>query len=332
MTQNSQLQGVGCTLLCPIRDEVLASHMHRSGWPYVMNVLEPLFSDRAPVVFDDFLEKTFSNRRMRYQNCAHTKPWVGVCHHPPDAPMWYQTEHLHPLEEAVGWETSLRNFRLCVTLAENVASWVRNRWGVPCVSIRHPTEIPELRWSPSHFLGNHSRMLLQVGWYLRNTYAIHQAHVSSYFRKAWLRQTSDEIKENHRRCGRYLGAERKRIGEVYVMSAVSDMEYDRLLSENVVFVELISAAANNTVVECIARNTPIVINRHPGPEYYLGSEYPLFYEDFEELYDLVTVDRVISAHEYLKTMQKGWLDGNKFREEVREACLTHVPELGADGE
>jgi hypothetical protein len=314
-------------LLRPIRDKLLERHMHRSGWPYVMASLEPLFDDSAPVVFDDFVDKTFSNKREQYQNSVQSVPWVGVCHHPPDVPSWYDTERLQSLEDAPGWAESMKSLRLCVVLAENLASWIRLHWGVPCISIKHPSEIPDLRWSPGRFLGNRSKMLLQVGWYLRNTHAIYQAHIQSLFTKARLHQTSAEIVENHWRCAEHAPPGRRWIGEVREIPAVTNCEYDRLLSENVVFVELLSAAANNTVVECIARNTPIVINRHAGPEYYLGPHYPLFYDDFDTLHDFVTTERVIAAHEYLCAMDKGWLDGCRFREQFREACISHVAEL-----
>ncbi len=67
--------------LRPIRDEILASHMHRSGWPFVMKSLEPLFDDSSSVIFDDFLEMTFSNRRKLLQDHVYELPWMGVVHH-----------------------------------------------------------------------------------------------------------------------------------------------------------------------------------------------------------------------------------------------------------
>jgi len=313
--------------LRPIRDEILASHMHRSGWPFVMKSLEPLFDDSSSVIFDDFLEMTFSNRRKLLQDHVYELPWMGVVHHPPDPPCWYHTERLQVLEHARGWKTSIKNFRLCIALEENLASWVRKNWNVPCVVARHPTEVPEMQWTPERFNLNASKMLLQVGWYLRNTYAIHQVNVDSRFTKAWLRQASAEILENHRLCGVHAFPHRKHTGQVREISPVNNSEYDQLLSENIVFIELFSAAANNTIIECIARNTPIVINRLAGPEYYLGPEYPLFSEDIEDLNSFVTEDRVIAAHEYLKAMDKTWLSADSFREELRRACLEHFPEF-----
>ena len=314
-------------MLRPIRDETLRSHMHRSGWPFAMSVLEPLCDDKAPVVFDDFIEKTFYNKRGNCQGVSYTEPWVGVCHHPPDAPFWAEAEHLCLLKGLDAWNESVKHLRLCVTLEDTLASWVRRELNIPCVSLRHPTEIPDLRWSPDRFLANHSRMLLQVGWYLRNMNAIFQADVQSFLAKAWLRQTSPEIVQYQRLCRAHGRLGRHNTGQVLELAAVSNLEYDHLLSENVVFVELFAAAANNTVIECIARNTPIVINRLPGPEYYLGPEYPLFYENFDNLRDLITVDRLVAAHEYLLAMNKEWLDGRVFRAQLREACVRYVPEL-----
>ena len=48
-------------------------------------------------------------------------------------------------------------------------------------------------------------------------------------------------------------------GDVILMDRASDEEYDKLLSENIIFVELYDSSANNLVIECIARNTPILI-------------------------------------------------------------------------
>lgn len=107
----------------------------------------------------------------------------------------------------------------------------------------------------------------------------------------------------------------------------NDAWYDVLLSENIVFVELLSAVANNTVVECIARNTPIVVNRHPGPMSYLGPDYPLYYDDLREVPDLLTEDRIMAAHYHLARLDKWWIRGPLFAEHLRNACVQHVPEL-----
>jgi hypothetical protein len=70
--------------------------------------------------------------------------------------------------------------------------------------------------------------------------------------------------------------------DVQVLDRVIDDEYDKLLANNIVFINLLDAPANTIVVECIMRNTPLLINRLPGVVEYLGEHYPLYYERLDE--------------------------------------------------
>lgn len=45
---------------------------------------------------------------------------------------------------------------------------------------------------------------------------------------------------------------------------LSPEKYEEMLSKSVVFVFLTGAGGCTTVVECIARNTPLLINRLPA--------------------------------------------------------------------
>jgi len=138
-------------ILRPIREEVLGGHMHRSGWPYVLQSLDPLIGDAGDIVFDDFLEKTIFNKRIGSLRHVHTEPWVGICHYPYDTPSWYETEHLRELPHHDSWNESLANLRFCVALNENLASWIRENWNIPCAVLKHPTEIPNIKWSKENF-------------------------------------------------------------------------------------------------------------------------------------------------------------------------------------
>lgn len=69
---------------------------------------------------------------------------------------------------------------------------------------------------------------------------------------------------------------------VDVLEHLSNEEYDRLLSENIVFLCLQDASACNTVIECVVRNTPLLINRLPAVEEMLGAEYPFYYDSLAE--------------------------------------------------
>jgi hypothetical protein len=83
---------------------------------------------------------------------------------------------------------------------------------------------------------------------------------------------------------------------VKVLEKLSNEEYDNLLSENIVFLNLVDCSAVNTLLECIARNTPVLVNRAPAIEEILGPQYPGFYSSLNEAadicQDLVRIDLI----------------------------------------
>jgi hypothetical protein len=98
---------------------------------------------------------------------------------------------------------------------------------------------------------------------------------------------------------------------------VGDQAYDELLSSNVVFLDLHDAAAVNTVLECIARSTPFLINRNCGIEEILPSNYPLFYDNLEHAARLASkIDKIEEAHNFLLNMDKSHIHINTFMSEV----------------
>ena len=107
---------------------------------------------------------------------------------------------------------------------------------------------------------------------------------------------------------------------------VTPERYDALLSENVVAIELFDASANNIVIECIARNTPILVNRHPAVVEYLGQGYPLYFSDPAQVPDMLAADRVFEAHEYLVNLDKTWLSGADFRDSIAGILRSLVQE------
>lgn len=94
---------------------------------------------------------------------------------------------------------------------------------------------------------------------------------------------------------------------VKILEHTPNSTYDKLLSENVVFLNLIDASACNTVVECIVRNTPLIVNRLPALEEVLGEDYPGFYETgdmFTPAALMLNEESISKVHEYLKHMDK----------------------------
>ena len=89
-----------------------------------------------------------------------------------------------------------------------------------------------------------------------------------------------------------------------MISCLSNDDYDILLSEHIVFVDLIELSACNTLLECIVRNTPILIKPLPPVVERLGSNYPLYWTEYDQIATLLTEDNIKRAHEYLSKLDK----------------------------
>ena len=81
-------------------------------------------------------------------------------------------------------------------------------------------------------------------------------------------------------------------------------QYDKIMTESVVFLDLYDAVANNAVVECISRQTPILVNPLDSVVEYLGQDYPFYYYSLDEAAEKLEDDDLIEETSlYLKSRQ-----------------------------
>ena len=95
-----------------------------------------------------------------------------------------------------------------------------------------------------------------------------------------------------------------------------------MLARNVVFADIMDATANNTVVECIVRHTPILVNPLPAVVEYLGAAYPFYFDSLPDAARKAEDDGCVkAAHQYLLDMPKQQFTGEYFRHSLAESSL-----------
>jgi hypothetical protein len=99
---------------------------------------------------------------------------------------------------------------------------------------------------------------------------------------------------------------------------LSNDNFDKLLSLNLVFIKLIDASAINTLIECIVRNTPIVINKIAPVVEMLGEKYPLYFIENSEVKDILTMKNIELAYNYLRKMDKTIFRIETFKKEFNK--------------
>lgn len=297
------------------KPQTIGEGYHRSGWPFAVDALQCLHCDDAGLLFDDFVEQTwvYSGRRDPI-----TQPWAGIFHHPPHPPLWTrEQDRLDLLHTRDGFRESLPHLRLAICLSQYVADWIADHWKVATAVVKHPTEIPELTWQPDEWLKHHR--LLQVGWYLRNVRLIHQ--VGTTMHRTRLMPDRPVTVQHESNCRReFVSREEFNASEVLELDWIENEGYDFLLSRSVVCMEVLDAAANNVTIECLARNTPLIVNRHPAVIEYLGADYPLYFDHVRDIAEMIADESLIlSAHEYMKAADKSFLSQSAFRAGVAAA-------------
>ena len=289
-------------------DQRMREGLHRSGWQYVLDSIESRNTIDDParrekeeeneILLDTYLDRTFcwkSNSQLPY-----SRPWMGIVHHTDSN---FSSNSSWKLIGNPLFIRSLPHCKGIITLSKSLRDWYANILSglgsdVRVFSLHHPTLLDVPKWrSPDR--------LVQIGSWYRNPFTIYT--LDSPLPKVVLKgKYMDGILPEDSAWGRYCNDHFQ--FQVETLSHLADDEYDELLSTSVVFLHLVDAAAVNTIIECIARSTPIVVNRLPATIEYLGVDYPLFYDDPAQ----IPWERVREAHHYLERMNKDFISIESF--------------------
>lgn len=282
--------------------------VHRGGWSLALSDLTALHDDDGLFV-DGFIEHTFFVPDPK----PYDHPWVGFLHNPPGNPSWYRIDQsADRLAQSKEFIESLAQCKGLFTLSDTLRSWWVERIDVPVVAIAHPTARPAMNFSFEAFFHNPMPRVVQIGTWLRKLHSIYALPVSR-LKPTILHQHKPYIAD-------LFAAERKALGitvdsrHVDVLPFLDNDSYDELLRSNIVFLDLYAASANNAVVECMIRATPILVNPLPAVLEYLGNDYPLYYASRAEAARKAEDNgRIKAAHEYLRELpNSALLEGDRF--------------------
>lgn len=297
--------------LIPGRTPVGAGQ-HRAGWPYAVQSLRPLLHPNG-VLLDDFVEQTYlyAGSVPDPREC----PWIGIFHHPQavTSPLESdQREQLRSLRESRSWRDAAPYLRAAIALSTSLRDYLEQELQLPTLAVKHPTEVPDLQWSPDYFFAQMPLRVLQTGHYLRNTRVIFQLPPVKDFLRTRLLCQFPWVKDRERQLREVNSHQDIEPEGVVEMAYVDNTRFDQLLASSVLLMESYGASASNVVIECIARNTPLLVNRLPAIVEYLGEDYPLYFDNLEHAAALLTERKLREAYAYLQQLDKSWLSGEAF--------------------
>lgn len=310
------------------------------------------------IILDTYVDRTFLwgyNSVASLGLLPYKSPWIGIIHHTFDES--HSLNNCNELFDNVSFIQSLAVCKGLITMSEYLAGQVRDALekcekDIMVHVVYHPTEFVKNVFTFDKFMSNKHKKVIQIGAWLRDAYAIYKLPIEDYkntiaIRKAVLcgKDMSSAFKEEHLfedlqdvlckvACTKQGISRGKEVANKYniglynnilqnhesveVIPHVSDEKYDELLSENIVFLKLVDCSAVNTVIECIVRNTPIIVNRHPALEEVLGAEYPGFYTTcLEAVHKITSEKKLRTIYQYLTKMDKTKLRLNTFLRDIQ---------------
>ena len=284
---------------------------HRGGWGTIINNLSKnkIINNTSSNLFLDIIEKYF----LWEKNKVIKKKWSGIIHCTPITPPYLKSVNISFLFTNKIFIESLDTCYCIFTLSKYITKFLEKEFikinkNIKVFTLKHPIETTGIIYFElEKYFTNSNKKLVQIGQQLRKVTSIYLLPNIEH-EKLWLTGT-----KNFKKCEKLLNNE-----SIYLSVNISKLEmdsikmyytntieeYDNILSQNIVFVDLFDAAANNTVLECIVRNTPIIIRKIEGVVEYLGENYPLYFTKLDQVNDLLKSEKIIKAHEYLKKMDK----------------------------
>jgi polysaccharide pyruvyl transferase WcaK-like protein len=298
---------------------------------------------KTPLIIDTYIDKTFHWNKDFYKSkgiIPYTQAWIGFIHHTySDYNNPYNCAELFQDKDFI---ESLATCKCLIVMTDYlkdqiVSSLNELNISVDVYSLTHPTEYSDVLFDMDLFNANQNKQIIQIGNWLRDVFAIYRLEIpkngivdskailknknsDAYFPPDGFLDTlndqmnSDQDTTNQTICrNSFSNMHIKGLFDcvsqmehsVTEINYLDNKEYDTLLSQNIVFLKLVDASACNTVIECIVRNVPIVVNRIPPVVEVLGKNYPLYYDTLYEASKLLEDPQNIQdAFDYLTKIEK----------------------------
>ncbi len=291
------------------------------SWSMVEKVFKKY--DKEPL-FITFVEAEY-NFRIAKNSHEINEDWVGIIHDPLNTHRYYMNHgkfrnHLN----GKGFRKSLNRCQGLFFLTQTEC----NKWKVAlneiglsrieCDFLYHPIQNHDFKFSWKKFIQNKNKKVIQTGHWLRIPYSIFKLNVPTDFSKAIVPYDDRQkwyLKLFNKTDGIYPTD--SEFNSVNKIPTLSFKEYLNTLTENILYMELCEVSANNTILDAILMNTPLIVNKLDGVVEYLGEDYPLYFENRDEVYDLLnSSDKLEETYIYLKKMDKSRFSLENFGKSI----------------
>ena len=300
---------------------------HRWGWNGVTDlILEHFHDENADIMLDSMIEHTFKVGKIKgmdFRDFPHMKhKWISIFHSPSTSlgPMtcgWEQ--NVFTLYADKHYRAFMENCIGMITLSKSFA--LKTKIALGNMGINIPigfTHLPHPKSSSSFSMESFRRQVIHIGFMMRNFDSFYrlktkykkillqgpESYVKSLTSESWNISALSFGQHDYHWSKKDLRTRHPHNCNHLKKHHLPNDQYDKIMTESVVFLDLYDSVANNAIVECISRQTPILVNPLDSVVEYLGKDYPFYYYSLDEAAEKLEDDDLIEETSvYLKSRQ-----------------------------
>lgn len=254
---------------------------------------------------------TFCELYFNKINTPIKETWYGIIHNPcewENYSPWYDSKNLFELNVFL---ESLKFCKLLFVMSKTQIMPIKellkkNGYKINVINLYHPINKLNFSFDFEKYKNNPNKTIFSIGNWLRKQYSIFKLQCDSKFSKAILpftKRTQDELSFYTNRD--HIMITEEEFNSVRKFEKLDDFNYHKIFESNLVFLDVYLTTINNTFLECLISNTPILLNRHQEYVELIGETYPLFYDSLDDIkYFIFNDENILNAHNYLKKIDK----------------------------
>lgn len=308
------------------------------------------------IIFDDWLEKTYNWKGVNHKDESkfYKISFLSFIHDPYVDDLTKKVQFTSCIDEKLKRNKNYltdneyflkekKNCKIIFTLTEDLKQNTERRKlfeETIIKSVKHPMNEIHFKFNINNYIKNKTKSVYFIGWWLRKYDTFLKIKSLNHTKKILIKNTEGQYIEDYvfyelrktlcnnfnNSCEITLNSHEIELLETKyntsILNYLENSEYDKIFTDNIVFIELYATSANNIVLECIMTNTPLLINYSDAVVEYLGKDYPFYFHSLEEAEQKMNdMDVIIDAHNYLRELDKKVFSYETFNKNVcRTIC------------
>jgi hypothetical protein len=286
------------------------------------NVEKNIMNINKEGIFVSFCDIYFKNT-----NNPITELWYGIIHNPINWEKytpWGDKTNLFNVDSFIN---SLKFCKILFVMAETQINPIINLLelkgftNIKVLSLIHPINKLNYNFNYDKYILNKKKTIYSIGNWLRKQYTIFKLKCNkNKFNKAiipFTNRTKLEL-EYYLKYDNMILTKMEN-NSVKKLEYISINDYHKIFENNLVFLDVYLTTINNTFLEAIISDTPIILNRKQEYVDLIGPNYPLFFDNIDDINSYIEDDNnILKAHNYLKNIDKTKFTIEYFIDNLKE--------------